>query len=115
MEDVNSVVTRNHLMKSFSKRNSVIINHKDNQPLAIEMFKVKQKLCPEITSETFMERTNNQYNLQNRLDFIAFHVISVYHRRENTTYLGPKIWNIVPEQLKQKSSLNCFKNLSKCG
>ena len=91
MKDVNSVVTRNHLMKSFSKRNSVIINHKDNQALAIEMFKVKQKLCPEITSETFMEKTNNQHNLQNRLDFITFHVISAYHGRENTTCLGRKI------------------------
>ena len=43
--------------------NSVSIHHKNIQALATEMFKVKHKLCPDITSDIFKERTNNQYNL----------------------------------------------------
>ena len=39
----------------------VSIHHKNIQALAIEMFKVKHKLCPEITADIFMGRTNNQY------------------------------------------------------
>ena len=35
------------------------IHHKNIQALAIEMFKVKYKLCPEITGDIIMERTNN--------------------------------------------------------
>ena len=48
------------------KDDSVSIHHKNIQTLAIEMFKVKRKLCPEITGNIFMERTSNQYNLRNR-------------------------------------------------
>ena len=38
------------------KDNTVSIHHKNIQALAIEMFKVKHKLCPEITSDIFMEK-----------------------------------------------------------
>ena len=55
------------------------------------MFKVKHKLCPEITGDIFMERTNNQDNLRNRPDFITPHVHSVFHGTECISYLGRKI------------------------
>ena len=70
------------------------------------MFKVKHKLCSEITSDLFMERTNNQYNWRNRADFITTHV---FHGTESISYLGPKIWDIVPEEFKHKKSPNSFK------
>ena len=91
------------------KDNSVSIHHKNIQALAIEMFKVKHKLCPEITGDIFMERTNNQYNLRNRPDFITPQVHSFFHGTEIISYLGPKMWNIVPEEYKNKKSLNSFK------
>ena len=91
------------------KDNSVSIHHKNIQALTIEMFKVKHKLCPEITSDIFIERTNNQYNLRNRPDFIAPQVHSVFHGTESISYLGPKIGDIVPEKFKHKKSLNSFK------
>ena len=71
--------------------NSVSIHHKNFQALAIEMFKVKHKLCPDITSDIFKERTNNQYNLRNRNDFVIPRVHTVYHGTESITYLGPKM------------------------
>ena len=89
--------------------NSVSIHHKNIQALAIEMFKVKHKLCRDITSDIFKERTNNRYNLRNRNDFVIPRVHTVYHGTESITYLGPKIWDIVPEEIKQKKSLNSFK------
>ena len=91
------------------KDNSVSIHHKNIQALAIEMFKVKHKLCPEITGDIFMERSNNQYNLRNRPDFITPQVHSVFHGTESISYLGPRIWDIVPEEFKHKKSLNSFK------
>ena len=73
------------------------------------MFKVKHKLRPDITSDIFKERTNNQYTLRNRNHFVIPRVHTVYHGTESITYLGPKIWDIVPEEIKQKKSLNSFK------
>ena len=90
------------------KDNSVSIHHKNIQALANEMFKVKHKLCPEIPGDIFMERTNNQYNLYNRPDFIIPHIRSVFHGTESISYPGPKIWDIVPEEFKHKKSLNSF-------
>ena len=46
------------------------------------MFKVKHKLCPEITSDIFIERTSNNYNLRNRPDFITPQVESIFHGTE---------------------------------
>ena len=56
-----------------------------------------------------MKRTNNQYNLRNRPDFITPQVHSIFHGTESISYLGPKIWDIVPEEFKRKKSLNSFK------
>ena len=42
------------------KDNSVSMHQKNIQALAIEMFKAKHNLCPEVTGEIFMETTNNQ-------------------------------------------------------
>ena len=95
------------------KDHSVSIHHKNIQALAIEMFKVKNKLCSEITSNIFMERKNNHYNLRNPSYFITPQVNSVYHGTESLSYLGPKIWEIVSEDLKQKKSLNSFKEAIK--
>ena len=73
------------------------------------MFKVKHKLCPEITGDIFTERTNTLYNFRNRPDFITHEVHSVFHGTETISYLGPKIWDIVPEKFKNKKLLNSFK------
>ena len=56
-----------------------------------------------------MEWTNNEYNLRNHLDFITPKVNSVFHGTESISYRAPKIWDIVPEEFKQKKSLNSFK------
>ena len=98
------------------KDNSVSIHHKNIQALAIEMFKVKHKPCSEITCDIFMERTNNQYNLHNRPDFITPHIQSVFHGTESISYLGPKILNIVLEEVtKIINHQTVLKNPSKCG
>ena len=59
------------------------MHHKNIQSLATKMFKVKHKLCPEITSDIFMERKKNRYNLRNRPDFIPPQVHSVFHGTES--------------------------------
>ena len=90
-------MTRNQILV---KNNSIFIHHKNIQALAIEMFNVKYKLRPEITSDTFIERSRNQYNLQNHPDFITPHVNILYHEPESITHLGPNIWDTVPKEIK---------------
>ena len=56
-----------------------------------------------------MERTNYHYNLRIRSDFITPQVNSVYHGTESVTYLGPKIWGMAPDSIKEKKSMKSFK------
>ena len=49
-----------------------------------------------------LQSVNNQYNSRNRPDFITLRVDTI-------SYLGPKIWDIVPVEFRRKNSLNSFK------
>ena len=72
------------------------------------MFKIKHDLCPEITSNTFVEGENN---LRYRKDFRTPPVKSVYRRTESIAYPGPKIWDFVLNKIfKKKASVNNFDN-----
>ena len=90
------------------KDNSVSIHHKNIQALAIEIFKVRHKLCTEITGDIFMKKTNNQYNLHNHPDFIAPHVHSLSWNRKYFIY-GILDMGYCSRRIKHKKSLNSFK------
>ena len=90
------------------KDGSACIHHKNIQSLAIEMFQIKRGQSPETVSDIFTQTTQNYKFNQNR-DFRIRSVKSVYHGSESISYLGPKIWEIVPAKIKETNSLNSFK------
>ena len=61
------------------------------------------------TANIFCPNPENHYNLRNHSDFRVPFARTVYHGTESMSYLGPKIWDIVPAELKQNQSLNSFK------
>ena len=52
---------------------------------------------------------NNHHNLRHINHFETSFVRTVYNGTESVLYLGPKIWDIVPEEYKTLNSLNSFK------
>ena len=78
---------------------SVSIHTRNLQILATEMFKVYRDIAPPIFSEIF-HRRNVSYNLRNNSHFTVPNVNSVFHGSESVSYLGPKIWDIVPIEMK---------------
>ena len=91
-----------------NKDNSVSIHHGNLQVLATEMFKIHRGLSPEILRETFVSKTSS-YNLRRNAAFEKRKVHSVYHGTESLSFLGPKIWDLVPVELKQSETLYSFK------
>ena len=91
------------------KDGSVYIHHRNIQSLAIEMYKVKNEIAPMITANMFTRMPENHYNFRHGSDFIVPFARTVYHDTESISYLGPKIWDIVPSELKKAQSLNSFK------
>ena len=66
-------------------------------------------LSPPLMSNMFKLKAENSYNLRQVSEFSRPMVKSVYHGTESISYLGPKIWDILPEKLKNIDNLEHFK------
>ena len=69
---------------------------------------IKHGKSPEIITDIFA-RSLEYYNLRQNRDFRICPIKSVYHGSESISYLGSKIWEIVPAKIKETNSLNSFK------
>ena len=102
----------NDFRASFSellqRDNSVTVHQKNLQALAIEMFKVKNNLAPEIMNNVF-EIKEKSYNLRYNCDFTRRNVKTVKYGSESLSFLGPQIWNLVPKEIRNLQSLENFK------
>ena len=90
------------------KDKSVSIQHKNILALAIEMFKVANKTSPEIMQEVFQIKDQGYYFLKNQRDFVIPPIKSVNYGLECIRFLGPKIWETLPDNLKNKESIGSF-------
>ena len=90
------------------KYESEKIHYKNLQVLATEIYKVKQGLLPQIMHNIF-ELKNVPYNIKRKDLFPSRNVHSVRLGTDNLTYLGQKIWDIVPLVIKNSESLSVFK------
>ena len=88
--------------------NSTTIHQKNLRRLAIEMYKVKNKLAPGPMQNLFDENTNS-HNLRNETPWNTPKVRTVTYGTETVRYRGPKIWDSLPNSIKEAKSLNDFK------
>ena len=86
--------------KILEQDKSVAIHTRNLQILAMEKFKVYRNISLAIFSEIFHRRDIN-YNLRINSDFAMPNVRSVSYGSESISYLGPKIWDIVPLELEE--------------
>ena len=92
-----------------NKDNSVSIHIRNIQRLAIEMFRFYNRLSPPLMSNMFKLKAENSYRLRHVSEFSRPVVKGVYYETESILYLGPKIWDILPEKLKNIDNLEHFK------
>ena len=91
-----------------NRDNSVSIYYRNLQVLATEMFKIHGGLFADILREIFVPKIS-LYNVRRNNTFERRQVHSAYHGTESLSFLGPKIWNLVPLELKQLKSFDVFK------
>ena len=65
--------------------------------------------CPEIVKGLFQFRNEIPYNLRHRSQFHIPPVRTVFSGTESIKFLGPKIWEIIPDEMKELESLWEFK------
>lgn len=105
-----------HEISSFNelleKDNSFSIHHKNWQSLARERYEISNNISPTVLSYIFEPRST-PYNLCNPVGFKMWKVHSVCNCTENLSHLGPKIWGLVPQKIRQSVSLVHFKSIIK--
>ena len=77
------------------------------------MFKVSRGLSPEIVNELFQFRERIPHKLRQRSQFQIPWVHPVFSGTESLKVLGPKVWALVPHEMKQLESLRKFRNAIK--
>ena len=90
------------------KDKSVLIDVKNVQTLALEVFEVAKDLSAQIASEIF-EKRNNVYHLRNPSEFALLKIYNLLHDIVSISYLAPQIWNVVPLEMKTLTEINSFK------
>ena len=93
--------------------NSVTVHQKNLEVLVTEIYKVKYGIAPEIMKDIF-ELQNPSYNLRSSCNqFRRENVKTVHYGLQSVRYPGPKIWELVPNNIKYINSLSKFKKLIK--
>ena len=94
------------------KDNSFRIHHRNLQKLAIEIFKVKLGIAPDIMKNVF-PIIENPYDLRNETKFKSRNVNTVRHGIETASFVAPRIWSSIPRSYKECSSVSEFKAKTK--
>ena len=84
------------------------IHQKNLQILATEIYKTKKDLGPKIMKDTF-HFTQKPYNLRNDPELQRRRKRAVYFGTESISSLAPKIWELIPNDIRSANSLGIFK------
>ena len=93
---------------------SVSIHERNVKILATEMYNISNNFSHTHMSEIFEVNNKHPYNLRQNYKFSRYSLVkSVYNGIENTSCLGTKVWDILPNLYKNIDGLDKFKRLLK--
>ena len=78
--------------------------------LVTEVYKVKNNISPEIMEDIFYFQENENYTLRSGTHLASRNRRTTLFGKETVSNSGVKIWPLLPEELKNASSLQVFKN-----
>ena len=90
------------------KDHSITLHTKNLQLLATEMYKMKNHILPCLLSE-FVTAREASYNFRAISDFLPYDPRTVHLGTESLSFLGPKVWDLVPSHIKESSNLVLFR------
>ena len=96
-----------------AKDGSTSIHHQNLQKFAVEMFNFSRGLSPETVTELFEFREPVPYELRQMSQFQLPFGYLVFSGTESLKFFGPKIWALVPNEMKQSESLEKSRNAIK--
>ena len=100
---------RSSFTEFLEKDGSVSIHETNIKILATEMFKHSKNLAPPQMDEIFKLKQQSNDNLKYNSLFTRALVTSANKGTERLSFLGPKIWDNLPDTYKGLTALNSFK------
>ena len=85
------------------------IQQRNIQSLAIEHLKIKNNFSVTIMNDIFQPRAVS-YNLRSQIDFTRSNVNSKHFRISSLRYMTAKVWDMVPNNMKNVNYIEVFKN-----
>ena len=92
------------------KEGTFTIHQRNIQSLAIEMFKTKNNIGPELLNNIFLDRNYNGPSLRNVSDFKMPNINTVHYGEDSLRFFGYKIWELIPIEIKYVDDLLTFKS-----
>ena len=83
------------------------------QVYAADLYKIVNGLSPEIMKEVFPFNENTSYNTRIKRKFHSRSIKSVTFGSETLSHLAPKIWELVPVEIKNVDWVAFFKRAVK--
>ena len=91
------------------KDGSVSVHNRNIQIVAIEMYKSKHGLSPELLKDIFIDRLYQGPTLRSLSEFVVPQVNTIHYGHDSLHYFGAKIWNMIPAHITNIDSLEKFK------
>ena len=95
------------------KDNTVSVYQRNLQFLATELYTVLNGLSPDLMKDVFPLNDDSGYSTRNKRTFKSRNVKTVRYGTDSLAYLAPKIWELVPNEMKNLASLTAFKTAIK--
>ena len=87
------------------KDGSVSVHHQNIHSIAIEMYKIKNKLSPKIVQTIFQQSEIS--NLRSEQTFLRPNINTIYNGEQSLRSFGPVVWNdLLPNKFKSATTLN---------
>ena len=92
---------------------SCTIHERNIQYLAIELYKAFNNIGPPLLNDIFKLSSYKGPKLRNKEEFTRQTISTVHFGENSLKYLGAKIWNLIPIEIKDVDTLEQFKVLIK--
>ena len=96
-----------------SKSNSVSVHERNLQLLLIQIYKTVNNLNPSFMAELFATNVV-PYNLRGSTNLVLPKARTNLYGIDTVGFVGQKLWQSVPKEIKESQSLTIFKEILKC-